>query len=172
MSGCKPDALAAWRREHRIGAPRRTRTCNMPLLRRPPLPVGLPARTRDRLRTCTFRRLRPGLFRLGYAGEEMVRSERLELPRLATTASETVVSAHSTTSAWCRRSESNTRPLPYQGLALPLCYDGKLEPAASSRTCISPGTNRRLCRLSYAGMVLAGGVKPPASALRERRSVN
>ena len=138
----------------------------MPLLRRPPLPIGLPARTRGRLRTCTFRRLRPGLFRLGYAGE-LVRSERLELPCLATTASETVVSAHSTTSAWCRRSESNTRPLPYHGLALPLCYDGELEPAASSRTCISPGTNRRLCRLSYAGMVLGGGVKPPASALRE-----
>ena len=143
----------------------------MPLLRRPPLPIGLPARTRGRLRTCTFQRSRPGLFRLGYAGE-LVRSERLELPCLATTASETVVSAHSTTSAWCRRSESNTRPLPYQGLALPLCYDGELEPAASSRTCISPGTNRRLCRLSYAGMVLAGGLKPPASALRERRSAN
>jgi len=26
--------------------------------------------------------------------------------------------------------------------------------------------------LSYAGMGLAGGIKPPASALRERRSVN
>ena len=76
----------------RIGAPRRTRTCNMPLLRRPPLPIGLPARTRGRLRTCTVRRLRPGLFRLGYAGE-LVRSERLELPCLATTASKTVVSA-------------------------------------------------------------------------------
>ena len=54
----------------RIGAPRRARTCNMPLLRRPPLPIGLPARTRGRLRTCTVRRLRPGLFRLGYAGKE------------------------------------------------------------------------------------------------------
>src|SRR5258708_39330825 len=70
MSGCRPDAFAAWRREHVSGAPRRTRTCNIPLLRRPPLPIGLPARTRGRLRTCTVQRLRPGPFRLGYAGKE------------------------------------------------------------------------------------------------------
>ena len=38
MPGCRPDAFAAWRREHVAGAPRGTRTCNMSLLRRPPLP--------------------------------------------------------------------------------------------------------------------------------------
>ena len=54
----------------------------MPLLRRPPLPIGLPARTRGRLRTCTVRRLRPGLFRLGYAGE-LVRQARFELALLS-----------------------------------------------------------------------------------------
>lgn len=27
---------------------------------------------------------------------------------------------------WCCRWESNSRPLPYQGTALPLCYDSKL----------------------------------------------
>jgi hypothetical protein len=116
MSGCRPDAFAAWRREHVTGAPRRTRTCNMPLLRRPPLPIGLPARTRGRLRTCTFQRLRPGLFRLGYAGE-------IGAPGEIRTRTTLVLSemppANWATGAWCSLQASILPPPTYQIGALP-----------------------------------------------------
>ena len=55
---------------------------------------------------------------------------------------------------------------PYQSGVLPHEREERLVPAASSRTCISPGTNRRLCRLSYTGVVLAAGLEPATSPLR------
>jgi hypothetical protein len=69
--GCrcvKPMPWAAWRRE-RIGALGKIRTSTVRGLKPPPPTVGLPARTRGGHRTRTVRRLRPGLCRLGYAGE-------------------------------------------------------------------------------------------------------
>src|SRR5262245_6222202 len=60
--------LATWRRE-RIGALGKIRTSTVRDLKPPPPTVGLPARTCGGHRTRTFRRLRPGLCRLGYADE-------------------------------------------------------------------------------------------------------
>src|SRR5262245_896742 len=88
----------------------------MPLLRRPPLPIGLPARTRGRLRTCTVRRLRPGLFRLGYAGEFGAPGE---IRTRTTLVLSEMPPANWATGAWCSLEASNLPPLPYQRSALP-----------------------------------------------------
>jgi hypothetical protein len=63
----KPMPWSAWRRE-RIGALGKIRTSTVRDLKPPPPTVGLPARTRGGNRTRTFRRLGPGLCRLGFAG--------------------------------------------------------------------------------------------------------
>jgi hypothetical protein len=88
----------------------------MPLLRRPPLPIGLPARTRGRLRTCTVRRLRPGLFRLGYAGEIGAPGEIRT--RTALVLSE-MPPTNWATGAWCSLQASILLPPTYQVGALP-----------------------------------------------------
>jgi hypothetical protein len=69
--------LQAWRKAtvsirsgncRKLGALRRSRTCNMPRLKRPPLPIGLPARTRGGHRTRTSRGLSPGPLPIGLRG--------------------------------------------------------------------------------------------------------
>src|SRR6266446_9994623 len=46
---------------------------------------------------------------------------------------------------------SNLPPRLTKAVTCLMIERSELEPAASNRTCISPGTNRRLCQLSYAG---------------------
>src|ERR1700737_1665765 len=88
----------------------------MPLWRRPPLPIGLPARTRGRLRTCTVRRLRPGLFRLGYAGEGNGAPGEIQT-RTALVLSE-MPPANWATGAWSSLQALPLPPPPYQSGAL------------------------------------------------------
>src|ERR1700722_10379691 len=112
MSGCKPDALAAWRRE-RIGAPGGIRTHTALLLREMP-----PA---------------------GWA-----------------------------TGAWCSPQASILPFVLTKDVSCRMSEESELEPAARLRTCTTRLTRPGLCQLSYTGVVLAGGIKPPASALRKR----
>jgi hypothetical protein len=77
MSVCKTDAFGHLATRANWCALGKIRTSTVRGLKPPPPTVGLPARTRGGHRTRTFRRLRPGLCRLGYAGE-LVRREGFE----------------------------------------------------------------------------------------------